>query len=359
MTTEEAFIYLSACIVNHATVDTAVLPIDFELVYDIASNNQMTALIASALEWTGITEPHFKQGRAKAVRKAIIFDAERTRILAELEAAHIWYMPLKGVILKDYYPQVGMRQMSDNDILFDAARADDVKTIMENLGFSTVHFGIGHQDDYQKPPVSHFEMHRMLFAPTSDEKLYKYYRDVKKRLLKDKGNDYGYHFTNEDFYIYMIAHEYKHYSWGGTGIRSLLDTYVFLRKLQNSLDWNYVNLECSRLEIGEFEKENRDLALAVFSKGSMEGLTPEQKEMLDYYFHSGAYGTKEHVIENNVKKSGKLKYIWNRMFPPMKVIKEHYPSFYKNKLLIPVLPVYRIVKRWSNAKQEIRTIGKI
>ena len=29
----------------------------------------------------------------------------------------------------------------------------------------------------------------------------------------------------------MIVHEYKHYSGGGTGLRSLLDTYVYLRKV--------------------------------------------------------------------------------------------------------------------------------
>ncbi len=265
-------------------------------------------------------------------------------------------MSLKGVILKDYYPQVGMRQMSDNDILFDAVRADDVKTIMENLGFSTVHFGIGHQDDYQKPPVSHFEMHRMLFAPTADERLYKYYQTVKDRLEKDENNEYGYHFKNEDFYIYMIAHEYKHYYWGGTGIRSLVDTYVFLQKIRDSLDWEYINQECRKLGIEDFEEKNRKLAFAVFSTGNTWMLSENQEEMLAYFLRSGTYGTKENIILNGVKRKGRLKYIWSRIFPPISVIKNHYPFFYEHKILLPFLPIYRMIKRWDSAKLEISIV---
>ena len=39
-------------------------------------------------------------------------------------------MPLKGSVIKDLYPRMGMRQMSDNDILFDAERTKDVRTII-------------------------------------------------------------------------------------------------------------------------------------------------------------------------------------------------------------------------------------
>ena len=53
------------------------------------------------------------------MRKALLFDAERKGILDFMEQRGIWYLPLKGVVLKDYYPAVGMRQMSDNDILYD------------------------------------------------------------------------------------------------------------------------------------------------------------------------------------------------------------------------------------------------
>lgn len=46
-----------------------------------------------------------------------------------MEQRGIWYLPLKGIILKEFYPSVGMRQMSDNDILFDEAFAEQVRGV--------------------------------------------------------------------------------------------------------------------------------------------------------------------------------------------------------------------------------------
>ena len=73
------------------------------------------------------------------------------------------------------------------------------------------------------PPVLNFELHTTLFGSDHDETLYRYYADTKRLLRKDEDNNYGFHFSNEDFYVYMTAHEWKHYNGGGTGIRSLLD----------------------------------------------------------------------------------------------------------------------------------------
>ena len=176
-------------------------------------------------------------------------------------------------------------------------------------------YGENNDDDYIKPPLSNFEMHRALFGERHDQKLFEYYRNVKKRLLKDEGNQYGYHFNPEDFYIFMIAHEHKHYSTGGTGLRSLLDTYVFLQK--NTLDTECVEAETAKLGIEYYEQMNRSLAQKLFSKNG-EKLTAGEEKMLDYIISSGTYGTLEHIIENRLKRTGegKLKYLKRRILGP-------------------------------------------
>ena len=63
---------------------------------------------------------------------------------------------------------------------------------------------------------------------------------------------------------YMTAHEYKHYSAGGTGLRSLLDVYLFLRKFGKSLDFDYISQEAEAWGFTEFEGLNRSLALRLF-----------------------------------------------------------------------------------------------
>ena len=63
-----------------------------------------------------------------------------------------------------------------------------------------------------------------------------YYAQVKKRLLLEEGKQYRYSFSKEDFYVYMISHEYKHYSSSGMGIRALADCFVFLKAEEQNLD---------------------------------------------------------------------------------------------------------------------------
>ena len=64
----------------------------------------------------------------------MLLDAERHRLEKNLTEHGIWYMPLKGSILKDWYPKFGMREMADNDILFDASKRKEVKAIFSGPG---------------------------------------------------------------------------------------------------------------------------------------------------------------------------------------------------------------------------------
>ena len=224
-------IYLSSCAVKGETPNRErVNKMNLAQLYSVAGKHQLIAATAFALEAAGVTDASFSQAKYMAIRKLMLMDADMEKLFALMEQAGIWYMPLKGAVLKDDYPELGMRQMSDHDILFDAAHAEEVKAIMEGLGYTSKYFGSSNHDCYYKEPVYNFEMHRALFGRRHEVKLQDYYRNVKDRLIQDDGKNYGYHFSPEDFYIYMIAHEYKHYISGGTGLRSLLDTYVYLIK---------------------------------------------------------------------------------------------------------------------------------
>lgn len=75
-------------------------------------------------------------------------------------------------------------------------------------------------------------MHTSLFYTVHDSKWQEYYKNIRTRLVKDDDNSYGCHFSDADFYIYMTTHEYKHYAHSETGLRSLLDCYVYLQKNQ-------------------------------------------------------------------------------------------------------------------------------
>lgn len=351
-------IYLVSCSINNIKPDkTKIEKMDLNVIFKICQRHILTACVAYALESIDIHNNNFIQAKEKAIRKNIIMDKERENILNRLEQEHIWYMPLKGSIIKDWYPRLGMRQMSDNDILCDGSKRKRIKHIMKEMGFVCERFEKG-DDAYHKPPVSNFEMHNELFSLVHDKKLHEYYKNVKLKLIKDKDNEYGYHFQMEDFYVYMIAHEYKHYSEGGTGVRSLLDTYIFLRKFNDTLDWDYIFAELKKLDIIAYEKQSRELAIKLFKKKS---LTEKEKKILERYILSGSYGTIDNGIYSNFEKlsdGSKAKYIFRRFFPPMDEINVQWNFFYRHKLLIPILWIYRpihaILTNWKKIKKEIK-----
>jgi len=353
-------IYLCACAVNETIPDrNRTAEMNLEFLYKAAQKHSLTAAVAYALESVGIKDHAFEQAKAKSIRKITLMEFEKNRLFERLEEEGIWYAPLKGCIIKDLYPSIGMRQMADYDILFDKVRQKDMCRIMLSLGFTCEDFGKGHHDVYYKQPVSNFEMHRGLFSEIHKNEIYQYYSNIKARFLKDDNNKYGYHFNVNDFYIFLTAHEYKHYVRGGTGLRSLLDTFVIVKKSGHELDWNYIRTECKKMGIDNFERKSRQLALKLFGDDT---LNDDEKEMLNYYIFSGTYGNQKNELQNSIDQNGggnkgKLKLIRQKLFMPMAHIKDAYPIVYRHKLLVPGLFFYRLGKAVTVKRKD--TIAKI
>lgn len=353
-------IYLVSCAVNGEMPDPdRVAGMDFEALYKLASRHLIAATVTPALEAVGVRDDRFIKAKQHSIRKNATMDAEMRLVFAELDAAGIWHMPLKGIVLQHFYPAYGMRQMSDHDILFDADRAEEVKTIMENLGFQTKYFGSSSHDVYYKKPVSNFEMHRALFGLGHDEKLQEYYRDIQNHLI---GDGYEKYFSPEDFYLYVTAHEYKHYSGGGTGLRSLLDIYVILKK--EPLDLAYVAAEAEKMGMAEFEAANRSLAQHLFSG---EELTEADRKMLDFMLSSGVNGTMDNMVQSRMSRNsfGKLRYALDRFFAPINKNSEDYarlvrkfPFIYRHRILLPGFMLYRVFSamRSGRFKSEVKAI---
>ena len=352
-------VYLAACAVDERRPDPSrVMQMDLNTLYDAADRHMLTGITAIALEMAGMRDESFTQAKGNAIRKAAMFDMERAAVLEKLEEAGIWYMPLKGCVLQDYFPKLGMRQMSDNDILYDLSRSKDVRSIMERLGYETVQFipdSFSH-DIYMKAPVYNFEMHRALFDRNAGDVFFQYYSTIRDKLIKDENNRCGFHLSPEDFYIFMIAHEYKHFSGSGTGVRSLLDTYVLIKKKGAALNWPYIISELDTLGLKEFEAQNRSLSTHLF-KG--DDLTAAESDMLNIILFSGTYGTTVNRVRNGIIKSGngtggKIRYFFSRVFIPMDSVRVSFPLFGKYPILLPFLPVYRLLRGLTVRRKQMR-----
>lgn len=381
--TSEQLLYLIACALQGVSVREEVLAdADLKQLLIMARKHSVASMVCMALEKTAIfvnadeaAKKQWLEAKNKTIRKNMLLDAERKAILHELETQGIWYMPLKGSILKGWYPKPGMREMADNDILFDPSGREQVREIFQNRGYKTVSFRKGNHDVYEKAPIYNFEMHVSLFHGTYKE-LAAQYENVKERLLPVDGTAYQFAFTPEDFYVFVIAHAHKHYSHRGTGVRTLADIYVMDRHLGGIMDRDEVEQKLTQLGIAEYEQHSRVLAEKLFSAlrplAEIE-LTEDEKEMLLYYCDATTYGTVDNRISNrlhelqenseNIKLWTKVKYCCIRLFPGREFCEFAYPFVYKHPWTLPFFWVWRIVYRSiaskKNVQQELKALKAV
>lgn len=350
----EAVIYLSGCAVNGTIPDKSRLEgVDMAGLHAEASRHMLAAIVAYALESAGIKHELFTQSRAKALRKAVIQDSDCREISARLEDAGIWHMPLKGIVITDYYPAFGLREMSDVDIAFDSSRANDVRKIMIGLGFVIEDFCNHTHDAYHRLPVSNVEMHRGLMETWLNPAMGDYYFNVRDKMILDDGKKYTYHFGTEDFYLYITAHTYKHYSEGGTGLRSLLDCYVYMKRFADSMDWEYISREAGKMNLADFERDFRDLALYVFGDDKSGDIN---REMLGYIISSGTYGhidTETKHITGGMFGGSKLRYLLAKVFIPFSRLKYINPYVYSHKYLYPAYVMRRLWRAATVSRKNV------
>ena len=346
-------LYLLRCAARDMQPEEArVADMDMQALYDLAKCHSLSALTAVTLERCGVSDEQWRQAKGNALRRAVLMDAERKAICDFLDSIGCWYLPMKGVLIQELYPRLGTREMSDNDILFDAAYQDAVHTFMETRGYTTDSIGAGHHDSYSKPPVFHFEMHTSLVTEMTNPVWCAYYQDVRSRLLPCGGKTHALRFSDEDFYIYFQIHGCKHYRHAGNGIRSLLDIYFYLRAKEASMDWDYIHRECRDLGIEAYEQRMRTLSYKLFGSET-PALTQEEQKDLAYMLSSGTYGTALNRMQNTLRKiqaSGelsvvtKLRYLLGRIFPDRAFMAVYCAPVRFRLWMYPFVWIYRFFK---------------
>lgn len=269
---------------------------------------------------------------------------------------NIDFMPLKGVILRKYYPESGTRTMGDCDVLINMSQYQKTREIMQELGFEEK-VETDHELVWELPNQLKVELHKRVVSKVNED-FYRYFGDG-WRLAKEKVNDSSqYQMKNEDALIYNFAHMAKHYRNGGIGIRHILDIYVIMNK-QPNLDFAYIDGELKKLKLFDFFY-NVLHTIDVWFNGKE---TDEMSDWItDYIFSSGSFGTaKNHSISNVVKemktaKSAKflrLKRLIDIVFLPYTGMCVKYPVVKKVPVLLPIMWVVRWVEIALKGKRHI------
>ncbi len=317
--------------------------IDHEALFKFSKSHSIDNVIGLALEKLNMMPEHCREAYSKARKISLVREAtqeiETQELCGELERLGIKHMLLKGSVMKHLYPTPDLRSMCDVDILYDRSFADRLGPLMEEHGYELYEkTGTdGVNLSYIKKPFMNIEFHGVLMD--RDVPLYNsYFGENFEHTVADEGCRVKY--PDEDFFVFMAAHLAKHYFNGGTGLRSLADIWLYLRK-KPELDMAKIKAKLRQIELDEFI----DIIIGV-NGVLFDGKEPsaEQSEIIDYIFHSGTYGTVEHKAENNMANESKSRFLLRRLFPDRAFMGINYPAVKKCALLLPLFWVVRLLK---------------
>lgn len=321
----------------------------------LAQKHDVLHLIAFGLKKNGIACGELGKKLEKSVFQAVyrkeIQEYELKRICSAFEEAHIPFIPLKGSVLRQYYPEAWMRTSCDIDILvhpadLDAAAAAFVKKCGYIEGERATH-----DVAFSSLQGVSVELHFDLVEESRANNAIDVLRTVWKNVSLCENSQYQYEMTDEFFYFYHIAHMAKHFENGGCGIRPFIDLWI-LNHMENS----NLSARDGLLEGGHLLKfANAARGLSEVWLGGKEA-DEVSTQMQDFLLHGGVYGsTDNRVALARGKKGGRSRYLLYRVFVPYARLKRYYPILEKHYWLMPIMQV----RRWFMLlKPEIRNMAK-
>ena len=311
-------------------------------IYCLANKHDMAHIVSKALADLGVSLT--SQIGAKFVEKQMmaVYRYERSKhelsaICGALENNKIMYLPLKGSVIRDYYPEPWMRTSCDIDILVQKSDIDmAVKCLEEDLKYVYKEKS-PHDVSLYSPSGIHLELHHRLIENKDSESFEKTLAKVFDYTEHANGFNYKLNMTQDMFYYFHIAHMAKHFTSGGCGIKPLLDLWV----LEHRADYKF-DVARKLLEKGGLFKFAESIRKLMHTWFLGEEETEVSRQLEEYILTGGVYGCSVNRMSvTQSKRRGKFKYILRKIFLPYSTIKLYYTVLEKHKWLLPLCELHR------------------
>ena len=331
-------------------------------IYKISCFHDMAHIISATLDKyellpEGEIAEKFREQELIAIYRYERMNFEYRQICEILENAEINFIPLKGAVLRELYPEPWMRTSCDIDILVHRDDFKRAESVLERELKYTKYCEGTHDITLRSVNGVCTELHYDLV----EDNRAKDSPEVLKNIWKYshlKENCKYFHIMDKDmFYFYHVAHIAKHFEVGGCGIRPLLDLWLMNNKA-NYWDTQSENL-LKQGDLLKFSYAIRSLSDVWFSGKEHDEIT---LKMQTYILQGGVYGTEEnHILMRTEKAGGRMRYVLSRIFVPYINLKYEFPILQKYWFLTPVFEVYRwflfIFK--GNKKHKIKRLNSI
>lgn len=262
---------------------------------------------------------------------------EYENVCNALENAQIPFIPLKGSVIRKYYPESWMRTSCDIDVL---VKPEDLEKAISYLSqkLQYVEKGRATHDVLLASPIGvHVELHFDLVEEGRANNAIDILSSVWNNVSLHENYGYWHEMSDEFFYFYHIAHMAKHFETGGCGVRPFVDLWI----LDNMNGANKLKRDELLLKGGlsDFANTSRTLNEVWFGEKKADELI---SKLQDFILHGGLFGSVDNrVALQQKKKGGRLRYFVSRVFISYAKLKRYYPILEKHRWLMPVMQIRR------------------
>lgn len=312
--------------------------------YALSKSHDMAHIVAQGLSDLGLLgedeiSQKFQKQQMLAVYRYQKLNYELEQICQTLENAKIPFIPLKGSVIRQYYPEPWMRTSCDIDVLVHEEELDRAVALFEEKGYKSDPKS-SHDVSLYSAGGIHIELHYETVEEGCAANANTILSKIWENAVPQSTESVHMLLTDEMFYFYHIAHMAKHFENGGCGIRPFLDLWILEHRVEH--DDTTRNTLLEQGELLTFANAGRRLSAVWFDDAKHDKMT---EQMQSYILFGGVYGTLDNrvAVQQN-KRGGKIRYALSRIFIPYDTIKFHYPILVKHRWLTPIMEVRRWFK---------------
>lgn len=317
--------------------------IDFKEVYALSKKHDLAHLIYDALVRNNLIDQNskasqvFNREKILAIYRYQQHNHELQQVRDVFQKNYIQFVPLKGSILRDYYPEPWMRTSCDIDILIHEEDLEKAQESLLTIGFKTDGIRNYHDISFFKEST-HIELHFNICE--ANKQLDTLLSKVWDYVEQHDGCEYRE--TKTYFAFHHIAHMAYHFLTGGCGIRPVLDLWI-LRNKQAYDEEELLKL----LDICHLVSFYKQVCLLseVWFDGKEHNETTRMMEK--HIIEGGVYGTQDKGAVTGIAKhkGSKTRYKLSIAFPPFEDMCKIYPKLIKHKILLPFYYIHRIFSK--------------
>ena len=319
----------------------ACTPDNLETVYKLAKKHDVAHLVAIAIEQLQIpvceVMDKLRKTKITAIYRYAKLDNELGKVCDVLEEEKIPFIPLKGSVLRRYYPEPWMRTSADIDILVDESNLKKASICLtEKLGY--ICKGRAYHDvSFVSSSGILLELHFILTEESKFPKAQEFLYAVWEHTEAEQGKHYEKQMQGSMFLFYHILHMANHVQGGGCGIRFFLDYHIINQRVPYDREKYHKLLSQSGLQ--QFADLVDALSMVWFER---EEYCRQTKMFEQFIISGGTFGSiNSRVAIKTAIEGGKRQWLWTQFFLPYDQLKGLYPILQKQKWLTPVFQLVR------------------